>query len=244
MRNIWILCKRELLSYFSTPIAYVFIVVFLLISSLATFYLGNFFARGQADLVPFFSFHPWLYMLFIPAISMRLWSEERKSGTIELLFTLPITTWEAICGKYLAAFLFTIVSLSLTFPLWIAVNYLGKPDNGVILASYIGSLLMAGSFLALGATVSALTKNQVIAFVLTLVACLAMNLIGFPIFVDTVRNFMPNMVVETLSSFSFLTNFDAISRGLLDVRSIIYFATLIVFCLFANAVVIETKRAD
>lgn len=244
MRNIWILCKRELISYFSTPIAYVFIVVFLLISSLATYYVGNFFARGQADLVPFFSFHPWLYMLFVPAISMRLWAEERKSGTIELLFTLPITTWEAICGKYLAAFIFTALALSLTFPLWIAVNYLGKPDNGVIIASYIGSLLMAGGFLAIGATISAVTKNQVIAFVLSLVACLLINLIGFPIFIDQIRGFAPNILIETIKSFSFLTNFDAISRGILEVRSIFYFASLILFCLFANAVVIETKRAD
>lgn len=244
MHNIWILCKRELLSYFRTPIAYVFIVVFLLISGLATYYVGNFFARGQADLVPFFSFHPWLYMLFIPAISMRLWAEERKSGTIELLFTLPITTWEAICGKYLAAFMFTAFALTLTFPLWIAVNYLGKPDNWVIFASYIGSLLMAGGFLALCATVSAFTKNQVIAFVLSLVACLAINLIGFPIFIDNIRNFAPHIVIDTLNSFSFLTNFDSISRGLLDIRCIIYFATLIFFCLFANAVIIENKRAS
>lgn len=244
MRNIWIICKRELGSYFSTPIAYVFIVVFLLISGVATFYIGNFFARGQADLVPFFNFHPWLYMLFIPSISMRLWAEERKSGSIELLFTLPVTTWQAICGKYLAAFIFTAIALMLTFPLWIAVNYLGQPDNGVILASYIGSLLMSGGFLALGSAISALTKNQVIAFVLSLVACLAMNLMGFPILVDQIRAFTPEIVVNTLSGFSFLTNFDAISRGLLEVRSIIYFATLIVFSLFANAVIIETKRAD
>lgn len=244
MRNTWIICKRELYSYFSTPIAYVFIVVFLLISGLATFYIGNFFARGQADLVPFFSFHPWLYTLFVPAISMRLWAEERKSGSIELLFTLPITTWQAICGKYLAAFIFTAIALLLTCPLWIAVNYLGKPDNGVILASYIGSLLMSGGFLALGSAISALTKNQVIAFVLTFMACLGLNLIGFPILIDQIRGFTPDMVINTLSGFSFLTNFDAVSRGLLDMRSIIYFATLIMFCLFANAVIIETKRAD
>lgn len=244
MHNIWILCKRELTSYFSTPIAYVFMVVFLLISGLTTFYVGNFFARGQADLVPFFSFHPWIYMLFIPAISMRLWSEERRSGTIELLFTLPISTWQAICGKYLAALIFTTLSLILTFPIWIAVNYLGSPDNGIILAGYIGSLLMAASFLAIGAMISALTKNQVIAFVLSLVGCLTLNLIGFPIFLDNVRGFMPGMVVDTIAQFSFLTNFDTISRGILDVRSMIYFTTLTVFCLFANTVIIENKRAD
>lgn len=244
MSNTWILCKRELNSYFSTPIAYVFIVVFLLLCGLSTFYIGNFFARGQADLVPFFSFHPWLYMLFVPAISMRLWSEERKSGTIELLFTLPITAWEAICGKYLAALIFTAIALFFTFPLWIAVNYLGNPDNGVIVASYIGSLLLAASFLSIGAAISALTKNQVVAFVLTLVACLLMNLAGFPVVIDHLRGVVPNIVLESVSSFSFLTNFDTISRGLLDVRSIIYFVTLIMFSLFANAVVIETKKAD
>jgi ABC-2 type transport system permease protein len=245
MMNItWILCKRELRSYFSTPIAYVFIVVFLLLSGMATFYIGNFFGRGQADLVPFFNFHPWLYMIFIPAISMRLWSEERKSGTIELLFTLPITAWQAIFGKYLAALIFTGITLALTFPLWLAVNYLGHPDNGVIIAGYMGSLLMAGAFLAIGAAISALTKNQVVAFVLTLVICLFMNLLGFSMVIDQVRGIMPDMVYETLRSFSFLTNFDTISRGLLDFRSIIYFATLIVFSLFANAVIIETKKAD
>lgn len=244
MNNIWILCKRELSNYFSTLIAYVFIIVFLLLSSLSTFYVGNFFTRGQADLVPFFSMHPWLYMLFIPAVSMRLWAEERKSGTIELLFTLPITTWQAICGKYLAAFIFTAIALFLTFPLWIAVNYLGSPDNGVIFISYVGSLLMAGGFLAIGATISALTKNQVIAFVLTLMACLIMNLIGFPILLDHARGWLPSILVNTISSFSFLTNFDSISRGLLDVRSVIYFASLIMFNLFANAVIIETKKAD
>lgn len=244
MNITWILCKRELRSYFSTPIAYVFIVVFLLLSGMATFYIGNFFGRGQADLVPFFNFHPWLYMIFIPAISMRLWAEERKSGTIELLFTLPITTWQAISGKYLAALIFTGITLMLTFPLWIAVNYLGHPDNGVIIAGYIGSLLMAGAFLAIGAAISALTKNQVVAFVLTLVICLFMNLLGFSMVIDQVRGLMPGMMYEALRSFSFLTNFDTISRGLLDFRSIIYFATLIVFSLFANAVIVETKKAD
>ena len=244
MNTIWILAKRELKNYFSTPIAYVFIVVFLLLTGIATFYIGNFFARGQADLVPFFSFHPWLYMLFIPAISMRLWSEERKSGTIELLFTLPITTWQAICGKYLAAFIFTAISLSLTFPLWIAVNYLGSPDNGVIVAGYLGSLLMAGSFLAMGAAISALTKNQVVAFVLTLVSCLLLNLLGFPMLLDLLRPVLPNVLIETIRSFSFLTNFDTISRGLLEFRSIVFFVTLILFSLFANAVIIETKKAD
>ena len=244
MNNIWILFKRELKSYFATPIAYVFIVVFLLLSGLVTFYIGNFFSRGQADLVPFFSFHAWVYVLFIPAITMRLWAEERKSGTIELLFTLPITTWQATCGKYLAALAFTAIALSLTFPLWIAVNYLGSPDNGVIFASYLGSLLMAGGFLAIGACISALTKNQVVAFVITLLLCLTINSLGFPIVTDQIYAWLPHKLVDTIMSFSFMTNFDAISRGLLDIRSIIYFTTLIIFSLFANAVALEIKKAD
>lgn len=244
MKNTWILCKRELSSYFATPIAYVFIVVFLLLNGVVTFYFGNFLGRGQADLVPFFSFHPWIYMLFVPAITMRLWAEERKSGTIELLFTLPISTWQAVSGKFWAAFMFTAIALALTFPLWIAVNYLGNPDNGVIFASYLGSLFMAGGFLALGACVSALTKNQVVAFILTLLLCLMVNLLGYPLVIDQIRTWLPSLVVDTVRSFSFLTNFDAVSRGILDFRSIIYFATLITFSLFANAVAIEIKRAD
>jgi ABC-2 type transport system permease protein len=244
MNNTWTLFKREFYSYFATPIGYVFIVVFLLLSGFATFYFGNFFTRGQADLVPFFSFHPWLYVVFVPAITMRLWAEERKSGTIELLFTLPITTWQATCGKFFAAYAFTALTLALTFPLWVAVNYLGNPDNGVIVASYLGSLLMAGGFLAIGACVSALTKNQVVAFVLSLLLCLAINLFGAPVVTDQLAKWAPQILIDTIMSFSFLTNFDAISRGLLDLRSIIYFATLIVFSLFANAVALELKKAD
>lgn len=244
MRNTWILSKREFSSYFVTPIAYVFIVVFLLLNGLFTFYFGNFLDRGQADLVPFFNFHPWLYALFIPAITMRLWAEEHRSGSIELLFTLPITIWEAVWSKFLAAFLFTAMSLGLTFPLWLVVNYLGNPDNGVILASYIGSLFMAGGFLAIGACVSALTKNQVIAFVITVLLCLSINLLGFPVLTDYARNWLPGLVVDTLRNFSFLSNFDAIGRGLLDLRSVIYFASLIIFSLFANVIALETKKAD
>jgi ABC-2 type transport system permease protein len=244
MNKVWILCKRELNSYFATPIAYVLLVAFILACGMATFYLGNFLPRGQADLVPFFSFHPWLYMIFLPAVTMRLWAEERKNGTIELLFTLPITTMQTIMGKYLAALIFTAIALGLTFPVWIAVNYLGKPDNGVIFASYFGSLLMAGGFLAIGAAISALSKNQVIAFVISVMACLCLNLLGFATIIDRARAVLPSLVVDTIKSFSFLANFDTVSRGLIDLRSVIYFATLIAFCLFANAVIIETKKAD
>jgi ABC-2 type transport system permease protein len=244
MSIISTILKRELRSYFLTPIAYVFIVVFLLLNGICTFYFGDFWGRAQADLVSFFSFHPWIYAIFIPAISMRLWAEERKTGSIEILFTLPITITQAILGKFLAGLVFISVALVLTMPMWILVNYLGKPDNGVIAVCYLGSLLMASCFLAIGAAVSALTKNQVIAFVLSLLLCLLVNLLGFPVVIDQLRLFMPNIVIDTLRNLSFLTNFDTMSRGIIELRSIVYFITLTAFFLFANAVFIENKRAD
>ena len=156
-------------------------MIFLVLAGALTFYLGGFYERGQADLAPFFNFHPWLYLFLIPAISMRLWAEERKTGTIELLMTLPVTPWQAVLGKFLAAWAFAALALALTFPIWITVNYLGDPDNGVILAAYVGSLLMAGGFLAIGSCLSAATRNQVIAFVLTAVVCFVFLLAGFPL---------------------------------------------------------------
>jgi ABC-2 type transport system permease protein len=242
--NTWVLFKRELSSYFATPIAYVFIIIFLFLSGIFTFYIGNFFGRGQADLVPFFNFHPWLYLFLIPALAMRLWAEERKSGSIELLLTLPVTVTEAVLGKFLAAWAFTAISLALTFPMWITVNYLGNPDNLVIFASYIGSLLMAGGFLAIGSCMSALTKNQVIAFVVSVVACLGFILAGFPLVLDFFSGWLPHIIVQTISSFSFLTHFQAISKGVIDVRDIIYFASVITFWLFATVIFIEMKKAD
>jgi len=236
--------QRELQSYFSTPIAYVFIVIFLLLTGMVTFYFGQFFYRGQADLIPFFSFHPWIYIIFIPAITMRLWAEERKSGTIELLFTLPLTTAHIVIGKFLAAWLVTLVSLILTMPIWLCVNYLGEPDNGVIFAGYVGSLLMAGGFLSIGAFISALTKNQVIAFVLTVLACLLINLSGFPMVTEILNNWLPAVIVETIGSFSFIYNFDVITKGLIDVKSLCFFASLIVFSLYANSILIEANKAD
>jgi ABC-2 type transport system permease protein len=244
MRNIGIIFKRELESYFATPVAYVFIVIFLVLSGALTFHMGSFFERGQADLAPFFNFHPWLYLFLVPAISMRLWAEERKSGSIELLLTLPITMIEAVIGKFLAAWLFTAIALMLTFPLWITVNYLGDPDNGVILAAYIGSLLMAGGFLAIGACISATTKNQVIAFIISVVICFAFLLSGFPIVLDFFRGWAPQYIVDAIASLSFLTHYTSISKGVIDLRDIIYFATLIGCWLYANAVVIEMKKAS
>ena len=244
MRNIGIIFKRELESYFATPVAYVFIVIFLVLSGALTFHLGHFYERGQADLAPFFNFHPWLYLFLVPAISMRLWAEERKSGSIELLLTLPISMLEAVIGKFLAAWLFTGIALFLTFPIWITVNYLGDPDNGVILAAYIGSLLMAGGFLAIGACISATTKNQVIAFIVSVVICFAFLLSGFSIVLDFFRGWAPQYVVDAISSLSFLTHYTSISKGVIDLRDIIYFATLIGCWLYANAVVIEMKKAS
>jgi ABC-2 type transport system permease protein len=244
MNNIAIILRRELSAYFATPVAYVFIVIFLVLSGAVTFHLGGFYERGQADLAPFFNFHPWLYLFLVPAISMRLWAEERKSGNIELLLTLPITMAEAVVGKFLAAWLFTGIALVLTFPLWISVNYLGDPDNGVILAAYIGSMLMAGGFLAIGACISATTKNQVIAFIISVVICFAFLLSGFSIVLDFFRAWAPQMVVDAIASLSFLTHFSSISKGVIDLRDIIYFISLIAFWLYANTVVIELKKAS
>lgn len=241
--NIATITRRELESYFLTPIAYVFIVIFLVLNGVFTFYLGGFFDRGQADLATFFGFHPWLYLFLIPALTMRLWAEERKSGTIELLFTLPVTMVEAVIGKFLATWIFTAVSLALTFPMWLTVNYLGSPDNGVILAGYLGSLLMAGGYIAIGSCISALTKNQVIAFVVTVVVCLMFILSGFPMVLDFLDDWMPMVLLEAVSSFSFLSHFEAIQNGVVDARDMVFFVSLIALWLFANATALEIKKA-
>jgi ABC-2 type transport system permease protein len=236
--------RRELKSYFATPVAYVFIVIFLVLAGAFTFYLGGFYERGQADLQPFFSFHPWLYLFLVPAVAMRLWSEERKSGTIELLLTLPVTMWQAVLGKFLAAWAFIGIALALTFPIWLTVNYLGDPDNGVIVAGYVGSLLMAGAFLAVGACLSAATRNQVVAFILTAVVCFLLLLAGFPLVLDFFAALFPQPVVDAVASLSFLTHFAAISKGVLDLRDILFFVLTIGFWLYASAVVIDLKKAD
>ncbi|MGB0909036.1 MAG: ABC transporter permease subunit [Nitrospirales bacterium] len=244
MGRIQVILKRELAGYFATPIAGVFIVIFLLLSGAFTFYLGNFFIRGQADLIPFFDFHPWLYLVLIPALAMRLWAEERKEGTIEMLLTLPVTMWEVVAGKFLAAWAFTGIALALTFPMWITVNMLGNPDNGVIAASYLGSLLMAGGFLSIGSCMSALTKNQVIAFILSVVVGLAFILSGFPMILNLFSGWTPHFILDVVSSFSFLTHFHSISKGVLDLRDIFFFLTLIAFWLFATATIIDMKKAE
>mgnify|MGYP001440926727 FL=1 len=239
-----ILFRRELASYFATPVAYVFIVIFLLLSGAFTFYLGGFYERGQADLLPFFNFHPWLYLFLVPAVSMRMWSEERKSGTIELLLTLPVTTWQAVLGKFLAAWAFLGIALALTFPIWLTVNYLGDPDNGVILAGYLGSVLMAGAFLAIGACLSATTRNQVIAFILTVVVCFVMLLAGFPLVLEFIGALFPQGTVDAIASLSYLTHFTAIAKGVLDLRDVLFFLLVIACWLIACALVIELKKAD
>jgi ABC-2 type transport system permease protein len=244
MYNIWILFQRELKNYFITPIAYVFITIFLLMNGIFTFYVGNFFQRGIADLVPFFSAHPWIYMIFIPAITMRLWAEEKKLGTVELLFTLPITTMQAVLSKLLAAWSFIIISLILTFPLFLAVNYLGNPDNGVILAGYLGSILMAGAFITIGACISAATTNQVIAFVGSFLICLLFNVSGFSLVTDYLGRILPVIVMDVIRNFSFLTNFDVIVKGLIDFKALIYFGSLILTWTLVNVIVLETNKAN
>jgi ABC-2 type transport system permease protein len=244
MHNVATIFRREFASYFATPLAFVFIVIFLILVGVFAFYIGSFYERGQADLAPFFSYHPWLYLFLIPALSMRLWAEERKAGTIELLMTLPVTLWQAVVGKFLAAWLFAGVALALTFPMWITVNYLGDPDNGTILAAYIGSFLMAGGFLAIGACISATTRNQVIAFIFTVVVCFLFLLAGFGLVLEVFEGWAPQPIVDAIASLSFLTHFTSISKGVIDFRDLLYFSTLIVAWLAANAIVLELKKAD
>jgi len=244
MRNVGIIMRRELASYFATPLAYVFIVIFLLLANYLAFFLGSFYERGQADLDSLFGFIPWLYLFLIPALSMKLWAEERNSGSIELLMTQPVTIWEAVLGKFFAAWIFTALALVLTFPLWITVNYLGRPDNGAILAAYLGSLLLGGGFLAVGSCMSALTRSQVIAFILAVVACFVLVVIGFPGLIDLFRSWAPPALTDALVSLSFLGHFDTIRKGVIDARDLLYFAMLISFFLLATAIALELRKAD
>ncbi|KZZ41062.1 MAG: ABC transporter permease [Saccharospirillaceae bacterium] len=242
--NTWIICKRELAAYFSTPVAYVFIFIFLVMSGAFTFYLGNFYLRGQADLVPFFGFHPWLFLFFMPAIAMSLWSQERQLGSIELLMTLPITLWQAVTGKFMAAWLFAGMALIFTFPLWITVNYLGSPDNGVILTSYLGSWLMAGAFIAVGSCMSALSRNQIVAFILAVLVCFLLMLSGLPMVLDVFRSFGSSAVTDFVASLSFMTHFEALSRGVVDLRDVLFFLLTIIVWLFATTQILTIKKAQ
>ncbi len=236
--------RRELTGYFATPVAYVFLVIFLVMTGIFSFYLGSFYERGFADLDPFFRFHPWLYLFLVPAISMRLWAEERRSGTIELLFTLPLTTLDAVLGKFLAAWVFIGLALVLTMPMWITVNYLGSPDNGVILAGYLGSWLMAGGFLAIGSCMSALTRNQVVAFILAVVICFLFLLSGLPMVMNLFKGWASQVILDGIAGLSFFKHFADISKGVIDLRDLIYFVLVIGFWLFANVVILELKKAE
>jgi len=234
---------REFKSYFATPLAFVFIVIFLFAMGAFTFYLGHFYDNGVADLTVFFGYHPWLYLFLVPALSMRLWAEERRQGTMELLLTLPVPLWATVVGKFLAAWAFTGLALILTFPIWITVNYLGHPDNGVILASYIGSFLMAGAYLAIGACVSATTNNQVIAFIVSVVVCFLFTISGAPLVLDAFRAWAPLPLVEAISSFSFITHFAAITTGVIDLRDVIFFSSLIALFLYANMLIVDLRKS-
>ena len=244
MNSIYVIFRRELAGYFVTPVAYVFLVIFVALIGALTFYVGNFYELRQADLGSFFGLHPWIYAFFIPALAMRLWAEERDTGTIELLLTLPITTTQAVLGKFLAAWAFTLIALTLTAPMWWTVNYLGDPDNGVILAAYLGSALMAGGFLAIGSFVSALTRSQVVAFIVGFLICFLLLMAGYPLVLDVFSGWAPRAVVDAVAAMSFLTHFESITRGVIDARDMVYFVGLIVFFLFANVTVIESGKAQ
>ena len=244
MHNLPIIFKRELAGYFATPLAYVFVVIFLVTNGIFAFDIGGFYVRGQADLLPFFSFHPWLYLFMVPAIAMGLWADERRSGTIELLLTLPVRMRDAVLGKFLAAWALTGIALLLTFPLWITVNYLGEPDNGIIVAAYLGSWFMAGSYLAIGSCMSACTRNPVIAFILSVSLCFLFVLIGSPVLQAALPDWLPQSVVDALAQLGFLTHFDSIAKGVLDMRDLLFFGVFITAWLLAGAIVIEMKKAD
>ncbi|MDE2307483.1 MAG: ABC transporter permease subunit [Xanthomonadaceae bacterium] len=234
--------RRELRSYFVTPVAYVFLVIFLVLAGILTFYAGDFYEREQADLQPFFVMHPWLYLILVPAITMRMWAEEAKGGTLELLLTLPLTLWQAMLGKFLGAWLFVGLALALTFPLWVTVNYLGAPDNGVILVGYLGSWLMAGTFIAIGACMSALTRSQVVAFILTALVCVLLILAGQPQVMDFFHGTLPRQLVNAAAHLSMLRHFQAIARGVLDLRDLLYFLLSMVGWLIAGVLLLDLKR--
>ena len=244
VRTVWTIARRELAGYFISPVAYVFLVIFLLLTGFFTFTVGAFFERGEASLASFFVWHPWLYLVLVPAVGMRVWSEERRAGTIELLLTMPVATWQAILAKFLASWVFLAIALALTFPVVLTVNYLGSPDNGVIVAAYFGSLLLAGGFLAVGTCMSALSRSQVVAFILGVAACFVLLLAGYPLVLDAFRGWAPQTLIEAVASLSLLTHFQSITRGVLEARDVLYFAMLIAFFLFTTTVAIDLRKAD
>lgn len=243
MRALFVLTKREFAGYFTTPVAWIFLMIFVSLSGMLTFFAGDFFGRGQADLQSFFLFHPWLYVFLIPAVSMRMWAEERRNGTIEMLMTLPVSTWELVLGKFLAAWAFVGIALILTVPMWMTVNYLGTPDNGVILMSYLASFLIAGTFLSVGSCLSACTKSQIIAFVLTMMACILLTFLGSDALANGFSAFATEKVLKLIQSFGFLVHFLSITRGVLDVRDILFFISFSGVFLFATVIVLDHKKA-
>ena len=244
LNKTYIILDRELRGYFRTPLASIFLLVFLALSSGMTFFLGRFFERDQADLTAFFSWHPWLFLVLMPAIGMRLWAEERRSGTIELLITLPVTNTQLVVGKFLASWIFTLIALTLTMPIWITVNYLGDPDNNVIFISYVGSWFMAGAFLALTSCLSILTKNQVIAFIISSISGFILIMAGFNLVLSAVRSWSPNWITEAISSMSFLSHFTRIQMGVFDLNTLVFFISMIILCLWINVQLVQVKKAD
>jgi ABC-2 type transport system permease protein len=243
IRNIRTIAKREFGGYFASPVAFVFIVIFLLLAAFFTFMIAGFFERGEANLQTFFTWHPWLYLFLVPAVGMRLWSDERRLGTIELLLTMPVTAWQAIVGKFLAAWAVLALALALTFPVVITVNYLGHPDNGVILGGYIGSLLMAGAYLSISSMTSALTRNQVVSFILAVVLALFLILAGYPPVTGLLVQWASPWFVDGVAAFSVMTHFESIQKGVLDSRDVLYFLSIIVFSLFTTGVIVRAHRA-
>ncbi len=243
MKPILTIAKRELVSYFTSPVAYVFLVIFLLLAGFFTFTSGNFFERGEASLAAFFGWHPWIYLVLVPAVGMRLWAEERRSGTLELLLTMPVTTAQAIVAKFIASWVFLAVALALTFPAVITVNVLGDPDNGMIVAGYVGSFFLAGAYLAITCMTSAMTRNQVVAFILAVVLCLFLLIAGFNPVTDLMARWASPALVDTVAAFSVVTHFDGFQRGVLDLRDVAFFLSVIGFALFATGIVIRGHRA-
>ena len=243
LRNIWTIAKRELVGYFNSPVAYVFIVIFLLLNGFFTFMLGNYFLRGEANLNAFLMWHPWLYLFLVPAAGMRLWAEERRVGTLELLLTMPISPWQAIVGKFLACWVFIALALFLTFPVVITTVYLGRPDVGTMVTGYLGSVLLAGAYLAVTVMTSAMTRNQVISFILSVVICFFLILAGWEPVTDLLVRWAPEWVVSTVASFSVMPHFADFQRGVVDFRDLLFFGSVIAFCLFATSVVLRSLRA-
>ena len=241
MKHAWIIAKRELRSYFASPVAYVFLVIFLLLTGFFTYTAGQFFERGEASLAAFFGWHPWLYLVLVPAVGMRLWAEERRAGTMELLLTMPITAGQAILGKFLASWIFLALALALTFPVIVTVNVLGSPDNGMIFAGYLGSFFLAGAYLAVTCMTSAMTRNQVVAFILSVVACLFLILAGFNPVTDLLVRWASPAFVDTVAAFSVITHFDGFQKGVIDTRDLFFFLSVIGFALFATSVILRNR---